>query len=381
MKLLLTSLLSILSFFSFAQPFKEKNTLAEPSLTYIATDGSLQLSDAGASYFAKLSLDCTGKPYPHDYRERLQTAADLKSPDKLFPSFYGCYDWHSGVHNHWALVKLLKNFPKIAEAKLIQAKLENSFNAKNILGEIEYLKAHEDESFEFPYGRSWLLKVADELARWNDPIAKRWLKNLQPLCDYIVTDYIAVWPNVAKPNYSGDHYASSLGISFALDYAITMKNDSLKNILITTSKNFYTRVIDFPLVKEPFGYDFMSAGLLITDLMRKVYTQTEYTAWLKKFSPDMFTVDGVKKVFYVERKETHTGYASHWDGFHLNRIWCINGMLQSLPANALTPDVKKAWLNTQKEMWDYAQASIGKGNYDIDHWLSTFSVYALLGTK
>jgi hypothetical protein len=30
-------------------------------------------------------------------------------------------------------------------------------------------------------------------------------------------------------------------------------------------------------------------------------------------------------------------------------------------------------------MWDYAQESIGKGNYDIDHWLSTFSVFALIG--
>jgi Protein of unknown function (DUF2891) len=378
MKLLFTVFMSVITLLTFAQPLNNK---AEPALTYTAKDGSLQLSNAGASYFANLSLDCTGKPYPHDYRERLQTAADLKSPDKLFPSFYGCYDWHSGVHNHWALVKLLKNFPKIAEAKLIKEKLENSFDAKNILGEIEYLKTHEDESFEFPYGRSWLLKVADELARWDDPIAKRWLKNLQPLCDYIVTDYIAVWPTITKPNYSGDHYASSLGISFALDYAITIKNDSLKNILVNVSKNFYTRVKDFPLVKEPFGYDFMSAGLLITDLMRKVFSQTEYTEWLKKFSPDMFTVDGVKKVFYVERKDVHTGYASHWDGFHLNRIWCINGMLQSLPANTLTPDVKKEWIAAQKEMWDYAQVSIGKGNYDIDHWLSTFSVYALVGTK
>jgi hypothetical protein len=378
MKLLITSLLSVMTLFSFAQPLKSK---AEPSLTFTAIDGSLQLSDAGASYFAKLSLDCTGKTYPHYYHETLKKAEDLKAPDKLFPSFYGCFDWHSGVHNHWALVKLLKNFPKIPEAKLIKAKLENSFDAKNILAEIEYLKTHEDESFEFPYGRSWLLKVADELARWNDPIAKKWLKNLQPLCDYIVADYMIVWPNIPKPNYSGDHYASSLGLSFALDYAITMKNDSLKTVLISVSKDFYTRVKDFPLVKEPFGYDFMSAGLLITDLMRKVLPQVEYLEWLKKFSPDMFTVEGVNKVFYVERKETHTGYASHWDGFHLNRIWCINGMLQSLPANALTPTAKKAWLASQKEMWDYAQASIGKGNYDIDHWLSTFSVYALLGTK
>jgi hypothetical protein len=141
------------------------------------------------------------------------------------------------------------------------------------------------------------------------------------------------------------------------------------------------RIKKFPLEKEPFGYDFMSAGLLITDLMRKIMPQKEYAEWLKTFSADMFTVDGLKKVFAVDKKETHTGYAAHWDGFHLNRIWCINGMMQSLPADFLKPEIKKAWIASQKEMWDYAQESIGKGNYDVDHWLSSFSVYALIGHK
>jgi hypothetical protein len=378
MKFRIACLFSLISSVSFSQPLK-KNT--EPSLTITAPDGKLLLSEAGATYFAKLSLECTGKVYPHYYHETLQKAEDLKAPDKLFPSFYGCFDWHSGVHNHWALLKLLKTYPKIAEAKAIKEKLENSFNATNILTEIEYLKSHEDESFEFPYGTSWLLKVADELGRWNDPTAKRWLKNLQPLCDYIVANYLLIWPQIPKATYTGDHYASSLGISFALDYAITFKNDSLKSVLNETALSFYKEVKKFPLVKEPFGYDFMSAGLLITDLMRRVLPQKEYTEWLKLFSPEMFTEEGVKKVFYVERKDTHTGYASHWDGFHLNRIWCINGMIESMSPNTLTPLVRKAWISSQKEMWDYAQTSIGKGNYDVDHWLSTFSVYALIGSR
>ncbi len=378
MKYFLFSLFVLSSTVLFAQPLATK---IDPSLTIIAPDGSMLLSDAGASYFAKLSLDCTTKPYPHDYREKLQKAADLKAPDKMWASFYGCYDWHSGVHNHWALVKLLKTYPNIPEAKAIKAKLELSFSPQNILVEVDYLKSHEEESFEFPYGRSWLLKVAEELARWDDPTAKKWLKSLQPLCNYIANSYIETWPAIKKATYSGDHYASSLGVSFALDYAVATNNDKLKAVLITAAKSYYTRITEFPLEKEPFGYDFMSAGLLITDLMRKVLPQDKYTEWLKTFAPEMFTVAGVKKVFAVDKKETHTGYAAHWDGFHLNRIWCINGMLQALPANALTAEVKTAWINAQKEMWDYSQASIGKGNYDVDHWLSSFSVYALCGTK
>ncbi len=354
--------------------------IAQKALVVPTTDGRFTLSNDGASYFAKLSLACTNRQYPHFYNEHeIKSAADLKEPNKLWPSFYGCFDWHSGVHNHWALVKLLKTYPKIPEAQEIREKLNKSFDAKNILQEVEYLKSHDDEDFEFPYGTSWLLKVADELINWNDPKAKEWLKNLEPLTSFISSKYILVWPQVSKATYTGNHYASSLGLSFALDYARSAKNDSLEMVVIDAAKKFYTQVTDFPLIKEPFGYDFMSAGLLITDLMRKVFTKEEYEAWLHAFNKDMFTVEGVARVFAVDKKTDHTGYASHWDGFHLNRIWCINGMLKSLSPTALSPEVRKAWTSAQRDMWDYAQESIGKGNYDVDHWLSSFSVFALIG--
>ncbi|MBM3419137.1 MAG: DUF2891 family protein, partial [Bacteroidetes bacterium] len=77
----------------------------------------------------------------------------------------------------------------------------------------------------------------------------------------------------------------------------------------------------------------------------------------------------------------HYGPEAHWDGFHLNRIWCLNGILISLPKNTLSPSLKLKWIKLMNEMWDYAQLSIGKGNYDIDHWLSSFSVFALEGYK
>jgi hypothetical protein len=50
-----------------------------------------------------------------------------------------------------------------------------------------------------------------------------------------------------------------------------------------------------------------------------------------------------------------------------------------LPAGTLDEATKAAWVTNMNAMWDYAQESIGKGNYDIDHWLSSFSVFALIG--
>src|ERR1700712_1595614 len=115
--------------------------VAQKALIIPTSDGRITLSIDGASYFANLSLSCANKVYPHFYNEhQVASAADLKTPDKFWPSFYGCFDWHSGVHNHWALVKLLKTYPNIPEAGAIRAKLDESFNAKNILVELAYLK-------------------------------------------------------------------------------------------------------------------------------------------------------------------------------------------------------------------------------------------------
>ena len=77
---------------------------ASVSLVTNQPDGRFTLSDAGASYFAQLSLDCTKKPSPHYFYNVLREPGDTQTPQDLWPAFYGCYDWHSAVHNHWALV-------------------------------------------------------------------------------------------------------------------------------------------------------------------------------------------------------------------------------------------------------------------------------------
>ena len=33
----------------------------------------------------------------------------------MHPAFYGSFDWHSSVHGHWMLVRLLRLFPDLPE--------------------------------------------------------------------------------------------------------------------------------------------------------------------------------------------------------------------------------------------------------------------------
>lgn len=349
------------------------------SLVETQTDGRYTLSEAGASYFAQLSLDCTNKPNPHYYYNVLRQPGDTQTPEDLWPAFYGCYDWHSAVHNHWALIKLLKTYPQIPEAVAIREKLNQSFTEDNINREFLYFQNNKEQYiFEFPYGQGWLLKVAEELKSWNDPDAQRWLENLAPLHKLCAAAAQVIWKDIDEVNLSGSHDAPSLNLSFALDYARAFGDEDLLKVVLKASKKFYGKMTKAPLRAEPFEYDFMSASLLVTDLMRKVYDQETYIKWLKGFAPGLMDATSVAKDLQIKKTDKHDGYESHWDGYHLNRIWCLNGMLQ-LQTEFLDAETKAIWVKSMNDMWDYAQESIGKGNYDIDHWLSSFSVFALIG--
>jgi hypothetical protein len=279
------------------------------------------------------------------------------------------------------MIKLLKNHPSIPEAALIRARLNEAFSVENMKYEAFFLSQNEEGYFEFPYGQSWFLKLADELKSWNDQDAKKWLKNSEPLLVLIEENHLKYWNATPSVNISGSHDSPAMGISFALDYSRSFKKKKLEKTLLAAAKKYYLTIENAPILSEPVEYDFMSGTLLIADLMRKVLSGKEYAAWLSKFTPELVDENRAHLALKINKTEVHDGYESHWDGFHLNRIWCLNGMLISLPKKSVSPSLKGKWTNAMNEMWDYAQLSIGKGNYDIDHWLSSFSVFALEGYK
>src|SRR5207244_1267105 len=104
-----------------------------------------------------------------------------RAPRAMHAAFYGCYDWHSTVHGHWMLVRLLRLFPDLPEAATIRDALNQNLSAENIAGEVSYLKQPNRQSFERTYGWAWLLKLAEELHGCNDEDGKRWSQNLAPL--------------------------------------------------------------------------------------------------------------------------------------------------------------------------------------------------------
>ena len=103
-----------------------------------AQEPELALTDATADRFAALALSCVRREYPNKPDHVLNGAGDVKAPKELHPAFYGCFDWHSSVHGHWMLVKLLREHPSMARAAEIRAVLEENLTPDCIAREVAY---------------------------------------------------------------------------------------------------------------------------------------------------------------------------------------------------------------------------------------------------
>src|SRR6266436_8381421 len=91
-----------------------------------------------ATRFAKLALDCVHKEYPNKIAHSLNSDADVKPPRQLTPAFYGCFDWHSSVHGHWLLARLVRLFPTAPFAGDAIAALKANLTPAHIAGEVAY---------------------------------------------------------------------------------------------------------------------------------------------------------------------------------------------------------------------------------------------------
>jgi hypothetical protein len=117
------------------------------------------LDEKTAASLARLPLHCITNEYPNKAGHMAESETDAKLlPHELHPSFYGCLDWHSSVHGHWLLVRVLKQFPAIANRDSVVATLNNSFQPGKILEEAEYFTKYKNgNTFERTYGWAWLL--------------------------------------------------------------------------------------------------------------------------------------------------------------------------------------------------------------------------------
>lgn len=315
---------------------------------------------------AKIPLKCIQQEYPNKLNQVLGEANDLLPPTELHPAFFGCFDWHSSVHGHWMLVKLIKLFPDIPEVELIREKLGQNLSYKNIQAELAYFNGTHNKTFERTYGWAWLLKLAQELNEWDDKQGAIWYKNLKPLTDLITIKYEEFLPKLTYPIRTGEHPNTAFAISLAYDYALSTGNNSLKQLLEERSRDFFLDDTGCPVSWEPNGFDFLSPCLEEANLMERILSQEEYYVWIRDFIPDF----GVMIPAIVSDRSDPK--IVHLDGLNFSRTWCLYGISKSLP-NPQKESLKKIADNHFEASFAY----IFSGNYEGEHWLASFALLAL----
>ena len=330
-----------------------------------------------ASSFARIALDNVAREYPNKLDHVMQGAADIASPRKLHPVFYGSFDWHSCVHMHWLLARIARLAPEIPETRAIAAWFDANLTREGIAGEVAYLGRAGTETFERTYGWAWLLKLAEELGRSGDARFRAWRDNVAPLADAFVARYLAWLPRAAVPLRGGLHTNSAFGLAFALDYARAYGETALAAGCESKALDWYADDADYPAAFEPSGTDFFSPALIEGDLMRRVLGGSAFADWLTRFLPGF--ADGAPASLFkpVVPSDRSDGQIVHLDGLNLSRAWCFAGIASALPAT----DPRAAALREAGE----AHLAAGLDGVDSDdymgaHWLATFAAVALSGT-
>ncbi len=322
--------------------------------------------------FANLALNGLDTEYPNKPGHVFDGADTVAPPKQLTPAFYGSFDWHSSVHGHWMLIRLLRKFPDNRLDSEIREKLREHLSAENIKMEAAFFSEKRNKGFERMYGWAWYLRMVAECETWDDPDAKIWRENLRPLEEVLIKQAIDYLPLLQYPIRTGQHPDSGFALGQLLDYARAVGNQELETLVVKRANDFFAEDTDYPTRYEPSGHDFFSSCWNEADLMRRVLPQNEFVEWFDKFLPRLKEGESGNLLVPVEVTDVTDGKLVHLAGLDLSRGWCLQGIVSSLPADDPRIEMLK------KAAADHAQMGykyVFSGHYEGEHWLATFAIY------
>jgi hypothetical protein len=323
-----------------------------------------------ASKFAGLALAGIGREWPHAYQHLAHGRDEMRMPRELHPAFFGCYDWHSAVHGHWTLARILGRFPDLPISARIREALNGSLTRDNIAAELEYFRAPGRGSFERPYGWGWLLALAAELRAGSDPDFRRWSTAIRSLEKYVADGFCSYLLRLPYPVRTGVHSNTAFALSLALDYARATSERRLEAVIVSRSRVFYGADADSPAAWEPGGADFLSPSLTEADLMSRILPAAKFRRWLTRFLPGL-AGDGLRTLMRPPVvQDRRDPMQVHLDGLCLSRAWALQRIGSVTPMNAKVH--RGAELNARAGL-----RRVSSGDYAGEHWLASFAVYLL----
>lgn len=343
------------------------------SSLFVNAQQKSELTSEMANKLASMPLKCINQEYPNKTAHVINSEKDaVLTPKELHPSFYGCFDWHSSVHGHWMLVRLLRTEQNLENRDQIISILEASFSSEKIKEEAEYFTKYQvAQNFERTYGWAWILKLDEELAKWNHPKAKIWHQNLKPLTDEILRLWKAYLPKQTYPNRTGVHPNTAFAMCFAIDWARETGDKTFEKELSEKAKIFYLNNTKTPAYLEPDGSDFFSPSLEIAELMSRILPQKEFEKWLNNFY-EKRSLENIEQIPIISDLSDYQ--TVHLVGLSFSKAWAMKNIANALPEGN---KLRKRFEITRGKFIENSLPIIFQGNYGGDHWLASFAVYAM----
>jgi hypothetical protein len=328
-----------------------------------------------AAGFARVALANVTREYPRKLDHLLIAPHGDLTARILHPAFYGSYDWHSAVHMHWLLVRVLRLHPGLPEAAEIAKVLDAHLAPGCIAAEHAYFEGPGRRTFERPYGWAWLLELQAEALRLagHNEHARRWANALEALAKLLagrLLEFISLAP---YPIRIGMHPSTAFACILALDYARVAGDDSLATGIGSAARKWHLGDRDAPLAYEPSLADFLSPALVEAQLMREVLAPEEFRPWLDAFLPRGLGPLAVPPVV-ADRGDAQV---VHLDGLSLSRAWALRRIASALEEKDPRRDTFAAVADRHLAA---GLPQVVGGDYVGEHWLASFAALALGGS-
>ena len=332
---------------------------------------NIRLNEKLAEELVSLSVKCVDKKYPYKIGYRFSDESWLKPHYELTPSFYGCWDWHSAVHGHWAMVKILKDFPETKDRDVILLKLDKNLSKENLNKEYQFFKQDFAKGFERTYGWAWLMKLYSELVSWDNDKAQKWANNMKPLVDLLSERTILFLEKLSTPLRPGTHANTAFSFSLMIEYSKVANDKLLFNKIKEYSIKNFLGDINCPIQYEPSGTDFLSPCLAEAALMSQILEEREFNDWLYKFLPsfdERIFGNIINPPLVLDPKDPGIG---HLIGLMFHRAWTLKDIAMKLEKNS----DKNILLKIAKNHSEQGYNIMFKSGYGGEHWLATFAIY------
>jgi hypothetical protein len=324
----------------------------------------MRLDATLAGRFARVALGHVGQEFPQKLDQMLEGPDDLKRPATLHPVFHGSFDWHSCVHAHWMLARLLRRFPDLPEAPAIRARFDHAFTPDKVAVERAFLAKPSARGFERPYGWAWLLKLHAELEG-------ECAETLAPLARDFADRFAGHLPRCDYPVRHGVHSNTAFALTLAADWA-ARHDEALLGLFRDTARRWYGGDVGAQ-AWEPSGEDFLSPVLAEAACMARLLPAGEFAGWRDRFLPHLGSGEPAALFTPARVSDRSDGRIVHLDGVNLSRAWCWRVLAAGFggadPRRALAEETATRHLAASLDHVD--------GHYMGSHWLASFAVLAL----